>query len=316
MFSKTVSSLGIGINLGDEVVSILLYADDLVLLAETETDLQILIDLLQVWCDEKKMRVNLDKTKLVHFRSPPTPKSKIPFQFGNVNIEIANQYTYLGVLLTEHLDYNALTAHVAKSANRALGLVISKYKAFSRLPFSTKLFNSIVWSTISYGAAIWGDRGFNCINAVQNRGERFFMGVGRYTPNAAVNGDIGWDKPIAKQWSSVVNNWIRIKNMHNGRITKKIYNWAALNKSPSCKMQLTEYQRNSKSLASIIDKIPMTLISFSRSHRHFETQIFIEKSLCAHYLLNQWLEYYQTSIDTSLGHGKEVIRFWWPWPHF
>ena len=140
------------------MVSILLYADDLVLLAETEIDLQILIDLLQVWCDEKKMRVNLDKTKVVHFQSPSTPKSKVPFQFGNVNIEITNQYNYLGILLTEQLDYNAMAADVAKSANTALCLVISKYKAFGGLPFSTfnKLFDSIVWSTISYGAAIWG----------------------------------------------------------------------------------------------------------------------------------------------------------------
>ena len=43
---------------------------------------------------------------------------------------------------------------------------------------------------------------------------------------------------------------------------------------------------------------------------------FDRKSLCAHYLLNQWLEFYQTSTNTSLGHRKEVIRFWWPWPHF
>ena len=60
----------------------------------------------------------------------------------------------------------------------------------------------------------------------------------------------------------------------------------------------------------------MTLISFSRLHWHFETQILIGKSLCAHYLLNQWLEFYQTSTDTSLGQGKEEIRFWWPWHHF
>ena len=60
----------------------------------------------------------------------------------------------------------------------------------------------------------------------------------------------------------------------------------------------------------------VTLISFSRSHLHFETQILIEKSLSAHYLFNQWLELYQISTDTSLGQGKEVIRFWWPWPHF
>ena len=35
------------------------------------------------------------------------------------------------------------------------------------------------------------------------------------------------------------------------------------------------------------NQILVTFISFSRSHRHFETQILIEKSLCAHYILNQ-----------------------------
>ena len=34
------------------------------------------------------------------------------------------------------------------------------------------------------------------------------------------------------------------------------------------------------------------------------------------YLLNQWMDFIQTCIDTWLGGGKELIRFWWPWPHF
>ena len=41
-----------------------------------------------------------------------------------------------------------------------------------------------------------------------------------------------------------------------------------------------------------------------------------KKRLCAHYILNQWLEFYKTSTNASLGHGKGVIRFWWPWPYF
>ena len=69
------------------------------------------------------------------------------------------------------------------------------------------------------GGEGWGK---NCITAVQNRSERFFMGVGQYTPSAAVNGGMEWEKkPFAKQWLAVVNKWIRIKNMHSGRINKK-----------------------------------------------------------------------------------------------
>ena len=42
----------------------------------------------------------------------------------------------------------------------------------------------------------------------------------------------------------------------------------------------------------------------------FVTFLNAVKSLCAHCLFNQWPEFYQTSTDTSLGRGKEVIRFW------
>ena len=39
-------------------------------------------------------------------------------------------------------------------------------------------------------------------------------------------------------------------------------------------------------------------------------------SLSALYLLNQCLDFDQTGTDTLLGQGKDVVRFWWPWPHF
>jgi hypothetical protein len=81
---------------------------------------------------------------------------------------------------------------VAKSASRALGLLIAKCKAHGGFQYDvyTKLFDSIVWSVIYYGALIWGTREFCVVNAVQNRGMRFFMGVGRYTPYLALYGDM------------------------------------------------------------------------------------------------------------------------------
>ena len=64
------------------------------------------------------------------------------------------------------------------------------------------------------------------------------------------------------------------------------------------------------------DKILVTFISFSRSHRHFETQILIEKKLVCTLYLEPMAEILPTITDTSLGHRKAVIRFWCPSPHF
>ena len=55
--------------------------------------------------------------------------------------------------------------------------------------------------------------------------------------------------------------------------------------------------------------ILLELLPFVKFHNAVE-------SLFAHCLFNQWLEFDQTSTDRSLGRGKEVIRFWWPWPYF
>ena len=91
---------------------------------------------------------------------------------------------------------------VAMSASRTLGLLIAKCKLNGGFIFNTytTLYDSLVWSFISYGAAIWGTKEYSCIIAVQNRAMRFYLGVGKYTPNLSVIGDMGWKPSIIKQW--------------------------------------------------------------------------------------------------------------------
>ena len=64
-----------------------------------------------------------------------------------------------------------------------------------------------MWPVIAYGAAIWGDRIYLWIEAVQNRAMRFFLGVGKYSPTAGVCGDMGWTSPLIGQWKCVCILW-------------------------------------------------------------------------------------------------------------
>ena len=75
-------------------------------------------------------------------------------------------------------------------------------------------------------ASIWGCRRFAYIKAVHNRALRFLLGVGRYMPNAAVNGDTGWDAVFRKQWQCVMSQWCRIKVMDQSRLNHRIYQWS------------------------------------------------------------------------------------------
>ena len=170
---------GIGINCGEDIVCILMYADDVVLLAETERDLQILMNALNDWCQTNDMIVNCIKSN-IHFRNPSVSKTNFVFKCGDSTLHVADRYTYLGLLLSEHLDFEMTAKFVAQSASRAVGRLVSKCKLAGGLPFNvyTKLYDSVVYPVISCGAGIWGCKPYSCINAVQNRAVRFFLGEG------------------------------------------------------------------------------------------------------------------------------------------
>ena len=78
----------------------------MVILAENEKDLQSLLDTLNIWCGSNDLVVNLDKCKIVHFRSQSFNRSTFQFMFNCKNMDIVDKYTYLGLELNEFLNYN------------------------------------------------------------------------------------------------------------------------------------------------------------------------------------------------------------------
>ena len=139
-----------------------------------------MLDILSVWCSENSMCVNPQKSKVVHFRCQSKSRSPFSFTCGNHNLQTVGQYNYLGLLMDEFLDFNKTAKYVAQSASRVLVLVIAKFKAIGSLPYNVfmKLFDSSVWPVISYGASIWETKSNSCINAVQHRAMRFYLGWG------------------------------------------------------------------------------------------------------------------------------------------
>ncbi len=55
--------------LGQLVVCLLLYANDLVLMSHIPTGLQKQLDVLQAFCYERQLTVNVKKTKVVVFEA-------------------------------------------------------------------------------------------------------------------------------------------------------------------------------------------------------------------------------------------------------
>ena len=63
-----------------------------------------------------------------HNRPKSTPKTNFTFTCGSNELKIADRYVYLGLTLTEFLDFTVLAKMVSQAAGRALGLLIMKLK--------------------------------------------------------------------------------------------------------------------------------------------------------------------------------------------
>ena len=103
--ANEIKNTGIGLKLEIEdiagnienlVLNILLYADDIVIFAENEEDLQALLFIVQVWCEKWRLEVNLSKTNILHVRSKRKMQSKFLFLFNNRPVPYCKFYKYLG----------------------------------------------------------------------------------------------------------------------------------------------------------------------------------------------------------------------------
>ncbi len=99
-----------GVDVDGLMVALLLYADDLAILEESEQDLHDMLNVLHEWTQKFDMSVNIDKTKVVHLRRGPSiPCTEEVFTLGEEVVQVVDRYHYLGLVLTQFMDQHAST---------------------------------------------------------------------------------------------------------------------------------------------------------------------------------------------------------------
>lgn len=107
-----IKASSLGVKVDDQTVGILLYVDDVVLLAEHEKYLQLMLNIVTEWCCKWRLVVNQDKTHTFY--------TKI----------IGESLT-----LDEHMTFKEVVSGPDQSAGRALGSVLNKVKQCGNLGF-------------------------------------------------------------------------------------------------------------------------------------------------------------------------------------
>jgi Reverse transcriptase (RNA-dependent DNA polymerase) len=153
---------GVGVALADVIVALLLYADDLVLLAESATDLQRQLDVLQKFCGERGLVVNVAKTEVVVFATDEHTWNGyvdgLSITYGAQTLQVSSQFTYLGCVLHAFEGWQHMLQGRLEKATVAMNLLDHRCQVLGFHDVATKLrlFNVYVRSVLTSACEIWG----------------------------------------------------------------------------------------------------------------------------------------------------------------
>ena len=125
--------------------------------------------------------------------------------------------------MDEHMDFEYSSKKFAESAGRALGSVTYKHKNIQI--WVTQLIRNfltiVLPPVMDYASGIWGFRNHTKLDGIQNRAQRVFLCVHRYSPLLCLEGDTGWMKAKNRRRLNMLRYWNRLVIMHFDRLPKK-----------------------------------------------------------------------------------------------
>ena len=165
--NRTWNSLAV-----DNNPRVLFFADDIVLMGRSPSELQYILDRLRIFCSNVKMSVNTGKTQVVVFRKGKRyPRDRhdpldrdLPlgapprFKFGAQALDVVDEYRYLGFVFHSH---KTPAAHgfpiLLNTARRARFAVKARCDGLGIRDFRTRLqlFDSQVRPILLYACELW-----------------------------------------------------------------------------------------------------------------------------------------------------------------
>ena len=233
LFSLYVNSLvfrlkeaEVGVKCGSQSISVLLYADDAVILAEDEKSMRRGLETLAKWCREWAVEINAEKCGVMHMRRKGVRRTEEKFYVGGEEVRVVEEYKYLGCVVNEHLQNVRMVEERAKAGMGALGDWLRRCRAtVGEVRGSTfmKLMEMLVGSVLLYGAEVWGCGGqMRPVESVQLRAARIFLGVGRLHPLVALQFEMNM---LPVKWEAMkrsIEFWVQVMRMADGRLLKVV----------------------------------------------------------------------------------------------
>ena len=173
-------------------LTLLLYADDLVVLAENPRDLQRALDAIEAWGSSWRFSfgIGLEKTAVlvVGCRAP-----NFHFRLQGADVPVVSEYCYLGVLFQSSRAWSKHGRRLYEKSNRKFHQFLA-WAENRQLPtgFRRSLFQSYVLPSMLYGSQFLSAASISFLDTKLRQWGRRLLQWPAGAPGAAVLGELGW----------------------------------------------------------------------------------------------------------------------------
>ena len=214
-----------GITLGDLTLTHILYADDIVLIADSPKCLQNSINSLHNYCKKWHLIVNISKTKVMQISN----KAISTFFCNGDKLENVDSFKYLGHMLTnKRRIHSKMTDYLSTQAHKALfALQGDSKQALGKIDpmLSLRMFDTYILPILEYNSEIWTtEKSMPELENLQLGYLKNVLGVRKQTPSLAVYGETGRFPLHVRQKIRMVNYWIRLERAPDDSLLKKCLN--------------------------------------------------------------------------------------------
>lgn len=210
---------GLGVVVGKVKVPAMFFADDMVLMANKQGDMDYLLDVLGRTLACKKLEINCNKSEIMVRLGRKREEGEWVVH-DNKGVEIGkikevDKYKYLGLLISRK-SRNPFAEHLTKvlSKARSMGGAIraKALHSWDRVEVADKLWNSMAVPGILYGAEViqYNNEIIDKLEVVQNEMARWILGARRFCAVAAARAELGWESIRSQIYACKLRYWGRI----------------------------------------------------------------------------------------------------------
>ena len=207
----------------------LLFADDTVVVADSERKLCQLVTEFGRVCERRKLRVNVDKSKVMRC-TRSEDGARLNVMLNGEALEEVDQFKYLGSVIAANGGVEADVCHRVNGGCKVLGALkgVMKNRGLG-MNVKKVLYEKVAVPTVMYGSESWGMKVTERqkLNVFEMKCLRSMTGVSRLdrVRNEVVRARTAVRRELAARVDVNVLRWFgHVERMDNERLLKKVMN--------------------------------------------------------------------------------------------